>query len=86
MTETLFGSTSDWVVSATLLVTVTVTVTIPLAGRDPPAGETLTLRALPATWTVYCGTGPFTAVSSKDPLTGVPAFEVSDSWPGAASR
>jgi hypothetical protein len=79
VTETPFGSTMTWVVSATLLVTVTVTVTIPLTGRDPPAGETLTLSAWPATWTVYCGTGPFTAVSSKDPLAGFPAFEVSDS-------
>jgi hypothetical protein len=73
-------------VSATLLVTVTVTVTIPLAARDPLAGETLTLAAWPATWTVYRGTGPFTAVTSKDPLAGFPACEVSDSWPGAASR
>jgi hypothetical protein len=77
--EAPFGSTMTRVVSATLLVTVTVTVTMPPAGRDPAPGETLTVPALPATWTVNCGTGPLTAVSSKDPLTVFPAFEVSDS-------
>ena len=39
-----------WVVSATLLVTVTVTVTFSLAFREPPAGATLTLAGISATW------------------------------------
>ena len=74
------------VVSPTLLVTVTVTSTCPPTGIDPPAGATVTRPGMAATRRVQFETGPFAAVSTKDPLAGVPLFEVSISLPGATSR
>jgi hypothetical protein len=35
---------------------------------------------------VYCATGPFVAVSTKNPLAGWPGFDVSIRWSGASSR
>ena len=48
VTAILPGSTVSRVPTAILLVTVTVTVTQPSPGRDPAAGDTFTLAAMPA--------------------------------------
>src|SRR5258705_6871471 len=76
-----------WVVGAPLGVPVRFTSTYPPAGRDPPAGATLTFPARPGgTLTVKCATGPPAAVSTKNPLAGFPLFDVSSSLSGATSR
>ena len=74
------------VASGTVLVTVTVTWTNPPAGREPVTGATLTLPGKVATRMAYSETGPFTAVSRKDPLTGWPLLDVSSRWFGVAAR